>query len=128
MLPTDLYSQLMKELELTQEQAEGAIGALLCLAQANLTREEFQQIADAIPAVSDVMGRSPRFEAHPQTRIKVQLSRMFGGLGALAPLTKPLGKLQIEKKTIPVIARAMSHWLTGNGSSKSIEFLSKVLF
>ena len=128
MLPTDLYSQLTKELDLTQEQAEGSIGALLCLAQANLTREEFQQIADAIPAVSDVMGRSPRFEAHPQTRIKVHISRMFGGLGALAPLTRPLGTLQIEKKTIPVIAKAISRWLAGNGSSESSEILSKVMF
>ena len=125
MLPTDIYSQLIKELGLTREQAEGATGALLRLTRANVSQDEFQQVADSIPAVSDVMAKSPRFEIHRPPRIIAQISRMFGGLGALAPLARPLANLQIDKKTIPAIAKALSLCLEGNGSNNAKDILSK---
>lgn len=106
----ELYAYLMKGLGLTKEQAEGAAGALLQLAQQRLTQSEFQVVADAIPAVSDVIGKAPRFVVPPRKRLRAKLSRLVGGLGELAPLAEPLGRLRIEKELIPRCAGVLQEY------------------
>ena len=63
----ELILWLINELRVSRKQAEGAAGALLQLAQARLSRDQFVLIADTLPAVSDIIGKSPRFEVASQT-------------------------------------------------------------
>ena len=106
----ELYARLIDELGLSREQAEGAAGALLQLAQSRLSTEDFQQVADAIPAISDIIGKAPRFEVHPGGKLRAQLSRLFGGLGGLAPLEEPLSRLRIGKQSIPRCAEILRQY------------------
>jgi len=55
-----LTEKLMDELNITRQQAEGGAGLLLQHAQAKLNDEQFQRVADAIPAISDVVGKAVR--------------------------------------------------------------------
>ena len=48
----DLYARLMDELGLSREQAEGAAGAVLQLAQARIPADDFVRVADTITKMS----------------------------------------------------------------------------
>lgn len=98
----ELLFRLMDDLGVTPEQAEGAAGALLQLAQARLAPHEFVQVADAIPGISDLIGKSPRYEVPTGGEWRATISRIFGGLGGLAPVAEPFSRLRLEK---PMIAR-----------------------
>jgi len=56
----NLIEQLMDELGVTRQQAEGGAGLLLAFAQNKLGGDQFIEVADSIPAISDIIGKSPR--------------------------------------------------------------------
>ncbi len=97
----NVIARLMKELDITSEQAEGAAGLLLQVAQARMPQEDFLQVADSIPAISDIIAKAPRFVVPARSRLRAKLSRLLGGLGSLAPLAEPFARLRLEKTTIP---------------------------
>lgn len=123
-----LHTLLMNELGLNREQAEGAVGALLQLAQTRLSESDFRLVADCIPAVSDLIGKAPRFSVPERKSLMTKLSRMFGGLGELVLLAAPLARLQIDKQLIPRCAKALQSHFAQNKSAEVATLLGKVWF
>jgi len=111
----ELCYRLMDELSVTPEQAEGAAGALLQLAQARLEPHAFVLVADAGPAVSDIIGKSPRYEVPAGGQWRAALSRLLGGLGGLAPLAEPFARLQLEKPMIARFAQQLVRFFSEKG-------------
>ena len=122
----ELHAHLVREVGLTQEQAEGTVGALLRLAHARLPDREFRLVADSIPVISDLMGKSPRFDLPQHQPVKAKLSSLFGGLGKLAPLAEPLARLQIDKKLITRSAEALQMHFASKISGEVSVLLAKV--
>jgi hypothetical protein len=96
----ELFIRIQEELEVTREQAEGGVGSLLQLAQVRLEPDQFVRVADTIPGISDILGKAPRFEIPKRGQLRSRLSRLFGGLGGLAPLARPFSCLHLEKPMI----------------------------
>lgn len=114
----ELFYRLMDELGVSREQAEGGAGALLQLAQARLEPGEFVRVADAIPGISDIIGKSPRYEVPSGGEWRAVLSRILGGLGGLAPLAGPFARLHLEK---PMITRFAQELLRFFGEKGGVE-------
>ena len=108
----------MDELEVTREQAEGGAGSLLQLAQSRLKPEQFVQVADTIPGISDIIAKAPRFEVSARGQLVAKLSRIFGGLGGLSPLARPFSRLHLERPMIRQFAKVLVRFFAEKGGSE----------
>lgn len=122
----ELFFRLMDELGVTREQAEGAAGALLQLAQARLEPNEFILVADSVPAISDIIAKSPRYEVPTGGQWRATLSRMLGGLGGLAPVAEPFARLRLEKPMIERFVRQLVRFFGEKGGVEVEILLSEV--
>jgi len=98
----NLIEYLMDEMAVTRQQAEGGAGLLLGFAQEKIGDDSFVEVADSIPAISDIIGKAPRGEIAAGRPVRVVLSRLLGGLGGLYVLVEAfsglgLNKLQLRK-------------------------------
>ena len=75
----ELIQQLVSSLGVNEEQAKGGAGLLFNLAKEKLGDGDFQQLADKIPGVSDLLGAAPA----PSTTASAGESIM-GALGGAA--------------------------------------------
>jgi hypothetical protein len=114
----ELFFRLMDELGVTREQAEGGAGALLQLAQARLEPSDFVRVADTFPGISDIIGKSPRYEVPTGGQWRAALSRMFGGLGGLAPVAEPFARLRLEKPMIARFAQELKRFFAEKGGAE----------
>ena len=122
----DLILWLINELQVTRKQAEGGAGALLQLAQTRIPPEQFVTVADTIPAISDVIGKAPRFEVTEKPRLVENLSRALRGLGGLRPLVDPFARLGLEKTTIRPFAEALARYIAERGNPTAVHLLQQV--
>ena len=93
-----LIEKLMDQVPVTRQQAEGGAGLLLRRVQARVSDEEFQRVADTIPAISDIIGKAPR-----QAELgwwRTAWLRWFTAWGPLAPLKQGCEKLGLERNTV----------------------------
>jgi hypothetical protein len=111
----ELLFRLMDELGVTREQAEGAAGALLQLAQARIAPQDFVQVADAIPGISDVIAKSPRYTVSTGGEWRTALSRLLGGLGGLGPVAEPFARLRLDKRMAPRVAQELERIFAEKG-------------
>lgn len=96
----NLIDQLMDQLEVSRQQAEGGVGLLLGLAQQRLDSGDFQRVADSIPAISDLIGKAPRTVEAETKRATVLWRRLFGGWGRLSCLRPGCERLGIDRETV----------------------------
>jgi len=123
-MTSNLIDMLVLELGITRQQAEGGAGLLLQWAQARMATDEFQRVADSIPAISDVIGKSPT-QAPPSPRGWLAwFKRQISGLGSLTPLADPLHQLGLSPAMVgPLVAVVLQHFHEQSGSE--IELLLK---
>ena len=122
-----LIEQLVAQLGVTSEQAEGGAGILLQVAQDRLPREQFVKIADAIPAISDIIAKAPEFHTPPARGLAVTLNRLFGGLGGLAGLVGPFEKLGLSKLSIGEFVGVLLCFFREQGGSEIESLLRSAL-
>ncbi len=96
----EIVEHLIQELGVSATQAEGGAGLLLELVEQRLSPEDFVRVADAIPAISDVIGKAPRSAGGQPSPLREMLSRWFGGMGGLRGLVGGFEKLGCEKTQI----------------------------
>jgi hypothetical protein len=106
----DLVERLMDDLDLTRHQAEGASGTLLLLAQRQLPDEAFGHVAQAIPAVSDIILKAPRCGVAHTNPLLTTLSRWFGGLGSLQAVGEGFARVGVDQTQIRSVAEAVVHF------------------
>ncbi len=80
----ELIQQLVSSLGVNEDQAKGGAGLLFNLAKEKLGSGEFQQLADKIPGVSDLLGAAPAPSG--------AASAGGGMMGALGGVASSLGR------------------------------------
>ena len=110
----NLIERLMKEMGVTRQQAEGGAGLLLEFAQKKLSGEQFVEVADSIPAISDIIGKAPQGEIAEGRPWWAFLSRLFGGSGGLYVLVSAFAGLGLDKlqlrKFVEVLLSHFREW------------------
>jgi hypothetical protein len=98
---------LMKELNVTQEQATGGAGALFGLAKSRLKPEEFSHVSDAVPGMDGFLKAAPKQEGGSALgSLGSVLSGGSGGLASVAGAFSSLGlSPDMVSKFIPVITK-----------------------
>ena len=114
----EIVEHLIKELGVSTKQAEGGAGLLL---------ELFVQVADTIPAISDVIGKAPRLVNGPIGPVRELLSRWFSGLGNLGVLAPRFEKLGCDKMMIRKFADAMIGFFREKGGDEIAGLLRRAL-
>ncbi len=117
----------MKDLGVSREQAEGGAGLLLGFAQSRLSSGEFVEIADTIPAISDLLGKAPRCEVPVLRPLRAAVSRWFGGLGGLYVLTKAFNQLELDKPQVDNFVGVLLRFFRKKGGVEIETLLSRVL-
>ena len=123
----EVARRLAEDLGVTAMQAEGGAGLLLGFAEQRLSAEEFARVADTIPAISDVIGKAPRWEIRPASPLRESISRWFGGLGGLAGLVEGFEKLGCEKAMIVDFVNALVEFFREQGGDEIAALLRGVL-
>jgi hypothetical protein len=126
-MSTELINRLEQQLGATREQAEGGAGLLLQLAQQKIPANDFLKVADAIPAISDLIGKSPLVGTPHSNRLLIWLSRLFGGLGGMAELVDPFEKLGMTKSMIPKFVGFVLSYFSEKGGQEVESLLLQVL-
>lgn len=123
----NLVERLMEELGVTREQAEGGAGLLLGFAQRKLSSDEFVEVADTIPAISDIIGKSPRGDIPMPRPLRAALSRWFGGLGDLYVLTKAFDRLGLDKTMLGNFVGVLLRFFRERGGEHIEAYLQSAL-
>lgn len=113
-----LIDQLIEQLDVTRQQAEGGVGLLIQHAQLRLSTEEFLRVADAIPAVSDLMGKAPRQAGPELGPLRAAWQRWFSGWGELTPLRSACEGLGLEFAAIDKFASVVGNHFRVESSAK----------
>lgn len=123
----EIVEHLVRELGVTTKQAEGGAGLLLGLVKQRLSPEEFVRVADAIPAISDVIGKAPRSTGGQPWPLRELLSRWFGGLGSLTSLAVRFEKLGCKRKQIGTFVESLIGFFREKSGEDIAELLRGVL-
>jgi hypothetical protein len=104
----DLVSMLVDNLGITKQQAKGGAGALFQNAKNNLSGDDFQKVADAVPGMDNYLASAP--SGSKPGGVLGTLSSLGGSaakVGSLASLTDSFSKLGMDSsmlsKFIPVV-------------------------
>jgi len=112
----DLISKLVDALGITEKQAEGGVGALFNNAKENLSAEDYNKAADAVPGVDKYMAEAPSTDSESGAGglLKSGLSSLGGSgskLGGMAGLADSFSKLGMNTETmtkfIPIVTDFM---------------------
>lgn len=95
-----LIEHLIAELNISRQQAEGGVGLLFAHAQSRLNDDGFLQVADAIPAISDLIGKAPRQVGPQSGPLRAAWQRWLSGWGELAPMQSLCEDLGLDHAAI----------------------------
>ena len=106
----ELLQMLTENLGVSQEQAQGGAGLLFKLAKDKLNTSEFQQVADSVPGIEDLVNAAPASGGGLSGALGGVMSSMGGDagkLGNLATLASGFSKLDLDSgmvgKFVPII-------------------------
>jgi len=103
----ELLQLLTDNLGVSQEQAQGGAGLLFKMAKDKLGSGDFQQVADAVPGVDDLMDKAPSGGGPIGALGGLASSIGGGGLGNLAGLAAGFSQLDLDSgmisKFVPVV-------------------------
>ena len=107
--PPELMNALVKELSATQEQAQGAAGALFGLAKTRLKPEEFAQVAGGVTGMDALLKAAPAVAPAKKSGTDSLLQAAAGaaGMGGLASVAGSFTKLglkpELALKAVPIL-------------------------
>ncbi|MEM1304327.1 MAG: DUF2780 domain-containing protein [Planctomycetota bacterium] len=132
----ELIEQLVAQLGVTTEQAEGGAGALFRLAQEKLSDGDFSQVANLIPGLDELIGKAPAAPADGGGGLMGALGGMAeaaglgdaaGKLGDLSSLTAIFESLGLDAGMITGFISAVIEFLQSNGGESIVAILQGVL-
>jgi len=118
-----LINQIIDQLNVSRQQAEGGVGLLLQQAQKRLSSEDFQRVADAIPAISDLIGKAPR-QVEPEGPLQELWQRWFRGWGPLASSRSRYKGLELDRAEINKFITVISSHFRERGGVELESLLS----
>ncbi|WP_076538166.1 DUF2780 domain-containing protein [Shewanella sp. UCD-KL21] len=125
---TDLVGNVMSQLGLNQQQAEGGLGALLSLAQSNLGDSDFSQISDSIPGTDALMAAVPALSSDSgMTGLLSQAGDIGKSLEGASMVYDTFEALGIKKEYVAPMVDIAKSYLETNGSEGTVDMLMKGL-
>jgi len=121
-----LVQTVVKQVGVTEQQAQGGTGLLLNHAKNNLTTEEFQKVTTAMPEVTGLAATG----AELQKKSGGALGGLGGGLGAaagLASLAGPFKSLGMSPDMVGKMAPVVLDYAKTTGGAEVGSLLSRVL-
>lgn len=128
----DLIQQLMQQVGVSQDQAEGGIGLLLNTVKDKLPSDDFAQLKDTIPSADQFMGAAPGEDNSGGGMMGALggLAGSLGGGGKLGELASLLGgfsKLGIDTDTAKQFIPVIQSFLEGKLGDGPMSALKKLL-
>ena len=134
---SELIDTLVRELVITRVQAQGGAALLLQWAEANLSAGDFLLVADTIPAISDVIGKSPIATIplwHGPSRQGLSLrgwlawcKQLCSRMGSLAPLAGPFQQIGLPPAKVELLVAAVLRYFREQGGPEVELLLKRVL-
>ncbi len=121
-----LISQLVSSLGITEKQAEGGVGALFNNAKENLSTENFNKAAEAVPGVDKYMAEAPAVNSNEGVGGLLKSSGLssLGGsggtaskIGSMAGLTDAFSKLGMNTETMTKFIPIVTDFMESNAGS-----------
>jgi hypothetical protein len=104
----ELVGQLVKELGITPNQAQGAAGTLFGVAKSKLSAPDFGKVAATVPNMDGLLAAAPTPDA---TSAVAALTGKGGGVAGMAGAAMTLSKLGLKPETtakiVPVLVKAV---------------------
>ena len=137
----ELIQQLVSSLGVNEEQAKGGAGLLFNLAKEKLEAGDFQQIADKVSGISDLLGAAPAPSSAASASGGMmgalggaaaalgagRLSDKLGGLGDLAGLASGFSQLGLSSDMVGKFAPIVLSFVRSQGGDGVKALLEKVL-
>ncbi|MEZ9199802.1 DUF2780 domain-containing protein [Shewanella sp. 10N.286.54.B9] len=125
---SDLVGNVMSQLGLSQDQAEGGLGSLLSLAQSSLGSSDFSSISDSIPGIDGLLGAVPELDNESGMSGLLSKAGGFGeSLQGGAMVYDAFEKLGISKELAAPMVDIVKGYLDANGTSGTSDLLMKGL-
>ena len=123
----ELLNQLTRNLGVTEEQARGGTGLIMRMARDKLKAGDFNQIANTIPGIQNIIKTAP--EPSGTEKALGTVSSAFGGGGAsnLAGLTEGFSKLGLDSKMVTRFVPIVLSFVQSKGGDTTRNILEKVL-
>lgn len=124
----ELIQQLVAQLGVNQQQAEGGLGLLLKVAQEKLASGDFSELLKVIPDASALLGAAPQ-GGGGSSLIGSLASALGGGgrLGTLAELAAGFSKLGVSTDIARGFGPVVMEYLQKNGSQQALAIVRKLL-
>lgn len=130
----DLIGQLVSQLGVSQQQAQGGAGLLFNLAKERLGSGDFSKIAQHVDGIDDMMGAAPDTGGASGGMLGMLggLASQFGGgkfkeLGDLAELAGGFKQLNLDPGMVQQFLPVVVGFLQDKGGSGIVELLQGVL-
>ena len=122
----ELVQSLSKEIGGTPEQAAGAAGALFGLAKSRLKADEFAQISQAVPGMSELLKAAPGKSSNPLAR-GADLAPAIGTAGAVAPAAAAFSQLGLKPELVPKAIPILTSFVSKSGGADAARLLTGAL-
>lgn len=128
---SNLVNDVMSQLKLNENQAQGGIGSLLSIAQTALGDSKFKAIEDSIPGAQQLMQAAPAFDT--KSGLGGLISQAAGstdlgkGLQGSAMLYTAFEKLGISKDLAAPMINIVTQYLQTNGTNGAADLLKQGL-
>ena len=126
----ELIQQLVSHLGVSEDQAKGGAGLLFNLAKEKLGAGEFQQIADSIPGIGNMLNAAPESGGGVMGALGGIASAMGGkaeGLGNLANLAGGFSKLGLDSDMVGKFIPIVLSFVQNQGGEGAKSLLEKVI-
>jgi hypothetical protein len=126
----DLIQQLVQQLGIREDQAEGGLGALLKLARENLADGEWSKLLELIPKAQELLSAAPDSSGGMMGALS-GLATSLGGktesLGQLAELAGSFEKLGLDASMIQKFASTALGFIRDQGGDSVADSLENLL-
>ncbi len=122
----ELIQQLVSQLGISSEQAEGGAGLLFSALKKNLAGEEFTQITETVPDVQDLVERAPSGGLGGMLG-NLASNVGAGDLGRLASLAGGFSKLGLDSEMISKFVPIVLSFIQSKGGDALKGIVEKAL-
>ncbi|WP_422138435.1 DUF2780 domain-containing protein [Endozoicomonas sp. ALC020] len=119
-----LIDTLTSQLNVSKFQAEGGAGALLQLANSQLSKEDFSVIKEALPETSDLLKAAPEVTHDKNSSSLLSSSSLLGNFDTLS---QQFTKLGLKDEMISKFSTILIDYLKASPSGKAAGLLSSAL-
>lgn len=126
-----IVDEIMKQVGVSKEQAEGGLGLLFKLAKEKLG-EEFTQVSTVVPEANGLISKAPAEDQEEGGGLMGMLGGLagkmgLGDLGKLAELAAQFKKLGLDMETVQKFVKVVMAFVESKGGTVVKDLLNKVL-